>query len=62
MNTIQQLRHHVRDIIVKHPEKRSEVLDLLELCMDEIEEGGSPSNEIHLCVSSINQLIINQEA
>ena len=61
MNTIQQLRHHVRDIIVKHPEKRSEILDLLELCMDEIEEGESPSNEMHLCVRDINQLTINQQ-
>jgi hypothetical protein len=62
MNTIQQLKHYVRDIIVKHPEKRSEVLDLLELCMNEIEEGGSPIHEISLCINDINQLIENQEA
>ena len=29
--------------------------------MDEIEEGASPANEMHLCVSDINQLITNQQ-
>lgn len=62
MSTVRELRQHVRDMIVKHPELRSEMLDLLELCIDEIEEGGSPSNEIHLCMSDIDQLIKNQEA
>ena len=62
MNNTRDLKQYVRDMIVKHPELREQMLELLELCMDEIEEGASPSNEMHLCVSDINQLITNQES
>ena len=62
MNNTRDLKQYVRDMIVKHPELREQMLELLELCMDEIEEGASPSNEMHLCVNDINQLIENQEA
>jgi hypothetical protein len=62
MNNTRDLKNYVRDMIVKHPELREQMLELLELCMDEIEEGASPSNEMHLCVSDINQLITNQES
>ena len=61
MNNTRDLKNYVRDMIVKHPELREQMLELLELCMDEIEEGASPSNEMHLCVSDINQLITNQQ-
>lgn len=61
MNNTRDLKQYVRDMIVKHPELREQMLELLELCMDEIEEGASPSNEMHLCVSDINQLITNQQ-
>ena len=62
MSTIRELRQHVRDMIIKYPELRDEMLELLELCIDEIEEGGSPYNEINLCMSDIDQLIKNQES
>jgi hypothetical protein len=62
MNNTRDLKNYVRDMIVKHPELREQILELLELCMDEIEEGGSPAHEISLCVNDINQLIENQEA
>lgn len=61
MNNTKDLKNYVRDMIVKHPELRKQMLEFLELCMDEIEEGASPSNEMHLCVSDINQLIENQQ-
>ena len=61
MKNTRDLKNYVRDMIVKHPELREQMLELLELCMDEIEEGESPSNEMHLCVRDINQLIINQQ-
>jgi len=61
MNNTRDLKNYVRDMIVKHPELREQMLEFLELCMDEIEEGGSPANEMHLCVSDINQLITNQQ-
>jgi len=61
MNNTRDLKNYVRDMIVKHPELREQMLELLELCMDEIEEGASPANEMHLCVNDINQLITNQQ-
>jgi len=61
MNNTRDLKNYVRDMIVKHPELRKQMLEFLELCMDEIEEGASPANEMHLCVSDINQLITNQQ-
>ena len=61
MKNTRDLKNYVRDMIVKHPELREQMLEFLELCMDEIEEGASPANEMHLCVSDINQLITNQQ-
>ena len=57
MDTIKQLREYVRESIKTHPELKSEILDLYQLCLDEVEEGASESNEVYLCVSSIEQLI-----
>lgn len=39
------------------PKLKSEIEDLLQLAIDEIEEGSSVSNEIHLCMSDINNLL-----
>jgi hypothetical protein len=40
-----------------HPDKFDEIWELVSLCQDEIEEGGSHSHEIALCKESIKQLI-----
>lgn len=39
------------------PKLKSYIEDLVQLAIDEIEEGASVSNEIHLCMSDINELI-----
>lgn len=39
------------------PKLKDEIEDYLQLAIDEIEEGASISNEIHLCMSDINELI-----
>ena len=61
MKNTRDLKNYVRDMIVKHPELKEQMLEFLELCMGEIEEGESPSNEMHLCVRDIEQLITNQQ-
>ena len=55
--TQEQLKQWVKEKITKHPEHKPEILDLYMLCIEEIEQGGSPDNEIYLCTDSINQLI-----
>jgi hypothetical protein len=42
-----------------YPQHKSEIMDLYQLCLDEIEEGGSPQHEINLCRNEIVELIKN---
>jgi hypothetical protein len=46
-----------REFVKQHPNLKDKVLDLLELCQSEIEEGGSPTHEVQLCINSIKELI-----
>jgi predicted PolB exonuclease-like 3'-5' exonuclease len=39
------------------PEKKEEIQDLLDLAINEIEEGGSMYHEISLCMADVEQLI-----
>lgn len=39
------------------PKLKAEIEDFVQLTIDEIEDGASVSNEIHLCMSDINELI-----
>jgi hypothetical protein len=54
---LEQLKEWIKIQIAKHPEHKEEILDLYSLCVDEIEEGGSPDHEIYLCRDSVEQLI-----
>jgi hypothetical protein len=54
--TLAQLKEWIKVQITKHPEYKEEILDYYDLCMNEIEEGGSPTHEIELCRDSIEQL------
>ena len=44
-------------VVAKHPELRSEIKELVELCRDEIESGELSEHEIELCIVDIKQLI-----
>lgn len=55
--TLELLKLWIKEQIAQHPEHKEEMLDLYSLCIDEIEQGGSPANEINLCMNSINELI-----
>ena len=46
-----------REFVKQHPNLKNEVFDLLESCQSEIEEGGSPTHEVQLCINSIKELI-----
>jgi hypothetical protein len=39
------------------PKLKSEINDLLQLAIDEIDDGASITNEIELCMSDVNELI-----
>jgi hypothetical protein len=55
--TLEQLKEWIKVQITKHPEHKEEMLDLYSLCIDEIADGGSEWNEVQLCISSIEELL-----
>jgi hypothetical protein len=57
MQTTEQLQKYVQEKIKLHPELKSAIISLFQLCLDEIEEGGSREHEIDLCVTDIDQTI-----
>ena len=54
-------RDFAREFIEKNPQHREEALDLYQLCVDEIEEGGSPQHELDLFIESCEQLLEDDE-
>lgn len=54
---MERLKKYVDEQIWLYPEYKSEIMELYQLCLDEIEEGGSVENECSLCQSSIIELI-----
>jgi hypothetical protein len=54
---LKQLRDYARTCIADRPELRDEIVGLYQLCLDEIEEGGSRQHEIDLCHSDIEELM-----
>ena len=54
---MKELKEFIKDFIIKYPENKDEALGFYQLCLDVIEQGGSPDNEISLCEESINQLL-----
>ena len=57
MNNVLQLKKYVREITAQYPDLDEEISDLYDLCLNEIEEGGSEQHEIHLCKTDIDQLV-----
>jgi hypothetical protein len=53
---MKELIEFAKGFIKDNPQLKSEVIDLIELCQSEIEEGGSMQHEINLCIESIKQL------
>lgn len=54
---VQELVKWARERIKGCPKLKDEINDLLQLAIDEMEDGASVSNEINLCMSDINELL-----
>lgn len=54
---IQTLKAEVTRIIKEVPDLKDEVIDLFELAMTEIEEGGSESHECQLAINDMEELV-----
>lgn len=52
---MKELLKYATEMITKYPSKLDEINDLLDLCRDEIDEGGSEAHEIELCAEDIRQ-------
>ena len=54
------LKRYALEQIKNYPVIEGEVKELLELCRDEISEGGSVEHEVELCARDIEQLVLAQ--
>jgi hypothetical protein len=59
MTTIQELKAHLIEVIKEYPKLKHEIVMLYNLCLNEIEEGGSPRHEIELCFNDVEELIMH---
>jgi len=48
-------------LMANHPEHKEELMELYQLAVDEIEEGGSEAHECELAISDMEYLIENGE-
>ena len=61
MQEMKRAIEFAREFVKEHPNLKHQVIDLLELCQSEIEEGGSPTHEVELCIGSIKELLEEEE-
>ena len=54
---VKELKRFVIETINSHPQHKREIIDLYQLCLDEIQEGGSPQHEMDLCRNDIEELV-----
>jgi hypothetical protein len=52
-----ELRNFIIEKCNQYPHLKDSIVDFYQLCLDEIEEGGSPSHERELCMSDVENLI-----
>ena len=53
---MKELIKYTKEMIAKYPRRQGEIEDLFQLCIDEIEQGGSEVHEIELCMDDIKQV------
>jgi hypothetical protein len=53
---LERLSIWINERILKYPEHKDKIIEFYELCLDEIQEGGSMVHEIYLCKDSIEGL------
>jgi hypothetical protein len=52
-----QLLEYANQVILDYPDLRQDITELIQLCVDEIYQGGSPDNEITICMYGIKELV-----
>ena len=52
---------YANQVVEKYPSLKSDVQGLIQLCIDEIEEGSPESHEIQLCWCDIEELVKEEE-
>lgn len=57
MNTIAELKVWVLEQCKQHPELKSQIIGFYNLCLDEVEDGGSEQQEVYSCIHDVNDLI-----
>lgn len=55
--TLKELKQYCIDAYLKHPELKSEIISLYNLCIDEISEGDDEHHQINLCWADVKDLI-----
>lgn len=58
--TIQVLKEYIAKAKREYPDYRDEIQMAYELCLSEIEEGGSIAHETDLCMNFIDELVTGQ--
>lgn len=59
--TLKDFKNKCVEYINKYPELKSEILDIYNLCLSEIEEGGSVQHEISLGMADLEDLVNHSE-
>jgi len=54
---LQYLRTFIKEKIEQYPNLKDKIMDLYELCLQEIEDGDSVSHQVDLCIFDIKELI-----
>lgn len=57
--TVEDFKNTCDEYINKYPQLKQEILDIYNLCLEEIEEGGSVQHEISLGMTDLEELINN---
>ena len=57
MTTLSELISWAKNIAKEYPLSREEIFDLISLCEDEIEGGGSETHEVQLAYNDICDLV-----
>ena len=55
--TIRELEDYAQECINKNKELKEIIVDFVDICKDNIDEGGNEAHEIELCYNDIKELM-----
>jgi hypothetical protein len=59
---MKQLLEFTNGVVEKYPNLKEDVDALIQLCYDEIEEGGPEAHEMEMCWSDVSELVATHES